>query len=231
MTLSSTYTACTLCEAAYTLALTGSVTLPAGWAPAKPITATYKGSKLLANDPWPIVGMETVDPDGQQWIVFRGTLDDTGDRVFLKEWISDALALPMTQTAQGGVHKGAWESYMEMYLSLVKIGIRPDAKIAAHSRGCWFAAYTSVGFQPAALGMNLICIEGPKPGDARLAANLSQSGWLVNHGDIVPSLPLNLNWVRPGTTTTVYGPAGDLKTAHALSSVVAGLDRLQEVAI
>jgi hypothetical protein len=225
MTLSSAYTACDLCERAYTLALTGSVTLPAGWAPAKPIATENSSCRILRNDPLPIRGLWTRDPAGRMWIAFRGTMDKDGKVAFPQEWIDDALALPMVNLSQGGFHCGAYGAWGEIYLAMVEIGIEENAMICGHSAGAWMACLTSVGFQPEEMGRNLICIEGPKPGDARLAANLSQSHWLVNQGDIVPSLPLSFLWVRPGTTDPLYGPAGDLEIAHALPSVVAGLDK------
>ena len=171
-----------------------------------------------------IQAYETRDPAGRQWWVFRGTQDIYKRHIFLQEWVSDAFALPMVKTEWGGVHKGGWEAYQEIYPLIEQVSVDTDAIITGHSRGAWLAAICSLGFN----APNLLCIEGPKPGDAQLATHLRDSVWLHNAPDSVPNLPQGFEFEFAGQQVRLDGP-GDFFTphvSHAIDSVVAGLNKL-----
>jgi triacylglycerol lipase len=120
-------------------------------------------------------------------IIYRGT-DSWGD------WLTDGN-LSQVEHRLGMVHEGGFNLYAQMaedIQSAVSNNPGCTIEIAAHSLGCWPAAFTAADLFERKL--TPILYAAPRPGNAEFAANLNSLVpniiRVVNTEDIVPTLPL-----------------------------------------
>jgi len=217
---------CALNEAAYTLATTGHVNLPAGFSPPVAIRMP-PGDRpfFLRGDPLDIWGYATSNA-GNPYIVFRGTQFTSG-LDFAQEWAEDAASLPLKPMGAGKVHLGFYGAYQALRQAVLAVA-SPAANgrvITGHSLGaalatlCW-----------ADLGGDLMTFASPRVGDPAFATALwnGQTVRIVNKPDIVPDVPTDPPFRHGGTPQTVNGPGSalDRVLAHSLTSYAAGLGAL-----
>lgn len=213
---------CALNDAAYTLATTGHVNLPAGFTP--PVAIRMGAGDrpfFLRGDPLDIWGYATSNA-GKLHIVFRGTQFTSG-LDFAQEWAEDAASLPLEPLGAGKVHLGFYGAYKALRQAVVEIG--KPAVITGHSLGaalatlCW-----------ADLGGDLMTFASPRVGDPAFATGLwnGQTVRVVNAPDIVPDVPTDPPFRHGGFVQTVEGPGSmlDRVVAHSLTSYAAGLEKL-----
>jgi hypothetical protein len=217
---------CALNDAAYTLATTGHVNLPAGFtAPVAIRMPPGDRPFFLRGDPLDIWGYTTSNA-GKLHIVFRGTQFTSG-LDFAQEWAEDALSLPLEPMGAGKVHLGFYGAYQALRQAvLAAAGPAANGRvITGHSLGaalatlCW-----------ADMGGDLMTFAGPRVGDPPFATALwnGQAVRVVNAPDIVPDVPTDPPFRHGGTVQTVEGPGSvlDRVLAHSLTSYAAGLEKL-----
>ena len=220
LTLDEAFTACTLLDASYSFAQTGTCQLGAGWSAPQAIVALGHYSTLLQLDGLKTWGFVT-EKDKRQWVVLRGTQT-------WQEWLADATALPMEQAFGGYVHRGFYEAYEDIRPSLASLGLGTNAIFTGHSLGGPLATMAALDFGSHPL--NVITLESPKIGDRAFAMQLGGSWRIVNSHDAVPDMPLGFGFTHGSTAQELYvsgkWDALDIKVAHKISSVVSGLDKI-----
>jgi hypothetical protein len=213
-------------EACYAFCQTGKCDLPEGFSPPVPVKAMAGSDLLLKEDPETAWIMSTRGPDGQQYIVCRGTQDEYERHRFIVEWCLDLIALPTIPLFPGKVHRGFYTAYRALKPGLKAIGIQSVAIITGHSLGAAIATLIAV---EAGLASNLMVFACPRVGDAAFAARLTGSIAIVNAPDLVPRVPEGFTFTNGVIQQRVLvegpGSAFNLHLAHNLDSYIAGLEK------
>jgi hypothetical protein len=173
-------------------------------------------------------------------VVAHQRIDDT-DLVILRgsitagDWVRDALAIPVWHDQLGFVHAGFMAGMDDVFAEVRKV-VGPKVVITGHSLGGARARILAALFAVNGLPAGVLHTFGsPKPGFKNLARILQKSGWTHssdrNRNDIVPTLPMILDWqhTEPWTPVSAAPAQDDLEPlrdhsialyvqAHALTS-------------
>jgi hypothetical protein len=138
------------------------------------------------------------------YLVFRGTAS-------WEDW-STNLDAGQTKHPLGKVHGGGYELYQELWPTIRDSlqGCKLKVVILAHSAGCWPATFAAVDLNH--YNPTVHAYGSPRVGDRVFAHNVNtivpHYTRYVNSEDLIPTLPLPIDYCHIGTqeTFTASGP-------------------------
>jgi triacylglycerol lipase len=144
------------------------------------------------------------------YLVFRGTAG-------WRDWLVNAEVSQVNHPL-GKVHEGGYELYQELWPTIRDSlqGCKLKVVIMGYSSGCWPATFAAVDLSH--YNPTVHAYGSPRVGDKEFAHNVNtvvpHYTRYVNSEDIVPTLPLPLDYCHIGTQETFTASETD---AHALA--------------
>ncbi len=156
---------------------------------------------------------------GEVFVVFRGT-ESWGD------WLSDGM-MHQTDHPMGQVHKGGSDLYAQM-ADTIKAALAQHigfkVTFTGHSLGGWLAtlAAADVNKQVMEISRTLITFASPRTGDVEFAKNFNAAVpnaiRVINSEDIVPTMPLPMDYCHIGTVQSFTDHTGSTLRNHAMGT-------------